>query len=190
MSVQTIISCYKDFLQLTLPWHTWQTDDPPDRLTTHLTDWRPTWQTDNPAAVSSECCTGYTGFQLGSGWTLRCWLRLLFSVWHGVPGSLATDCQLVSVHSVDSRTCVIRRTDRHFWDWCFMAAGPKLSYSLLGKLTWASNTLRAHLRLLHSGVRSWHIATNHVKLHLYTFPYLLTKEHLSVDRDIVQVLHQ
>ena len=96
MSVQTIISCYKDFLQLTLPWHTWQTDDPPDRLTTHLTDWQPSsslfrmlhwlhwlparkWVDFKMLTSSTVQClawgSGFSGHRLSASLCAFCWLQ-------------------------------------------------------------------------------------------------------------------
>jgi len=56
------------------------------------------------------------------------------------PYLAAADCQLVSdegrrqLRSVNSKTCVVRRTCSSYEDSCFAAAGPRLWNSLLAHL--------------------------------------------------------
>jgi len=70
------------------------------------------------------------------------------------PAYLAANCLLVSdegrrqLHSVTSRTCVVRRSYSDYEDRCFAAAGPKLWNSLPADLRQADISFQRFKRLL------------------------------------------
>jgi len=96
-------------------------------------DWWPVFNLECCWTCSVRCSTVWPYLGDGIPEMATVVYRLLSSM---ALAYLAAECRLVleegrrSLHSVDSRTCVIARSYSNFGDWCFVAAGPKLWNSL------------------------------------------------------------